>query len=90
MEKFKHSHKKRKEIFSCEYGLKKNLIPFNNGNKILYRYSLHKICPYSELFWSVFSRIWTEYGEVRGRDVSRNLSKIYYGSVNYIRRNSPS
>ena len=20
-------------------------------------------CPYSELFWSTFSRIWTEYGE---------------------------
>ena len=26
--------------------------------------SLRKICPYSELFWSVFSRIWTEYGEI--------------------------
>ena len=22
-------------------------------------------CPYSELFWSVFFRIWTEYGETR-------------------------
>ena len=21
-------------------------------------------CPYSELFWSVFSDIWTEYGEI--------------------------
>ena len=21
-------------------------------------------CPYSEFFWSVFSRIWTEYGEI--------------------------
>ena len=27
--------------------------------------TLHKYCPYSELFWSVFSRIWTEYGEIR-------------------------
>ena len=27
--------------------------------------SLRKKCPYSELFWSVFSRIRTEYGEVR-------------------------
>ena len=27
-------------------------------------YSLSKKCPYSELFWSVFSRIWTEYGEI--------------------------
>ena len=26
-------------------------------------YSLHEKCSYSELFWSVFSRIWTEYGE---------------------------
>ena len=24
--------------------------------------TLHKKCPYSELFWSVFSHIWTEYG----------------------------
>ena len=23
------------------------------------------MCPYSELFWSVFSRIWTEYREIR-------------------------
>ena len=26
-------------------------------------YSLRKKCPYLELFWSTFSRIWTEYGE---------------------------
>ena len=26
-------------------------------------YALCKKCPYSELFWSAFSRIWTEYGE---------------------------
>ena len=25
---------------------------------------LHKKCPYSELFWSVLSGIWTEYGEI--------------------------
>ena len=29
------------------------------------RMSLHKKCPYLELFWSVFSHIWTEYGEIR-------------------------
>ena len=23
------------------------------------------MCPYSELFWSVFSRIWTEYREIQ-------------------------
>ena len=26
--------------------------------------SLREKCPYSELFWSVFSRIWTGYGEI--------------------------
>ena len=24
--------------------------------------TLREKCPYSELFWSLFSRIWTEYG----------------------------
>ena len=28
--------------------------------------ALRKKCPYSELFWSVFSFIWTEYEEIRG------------------------
>ena len=28
------------------------------------RYPLSKKCRYSELFWSAFSRIWTEYGEM--------------------------
>ena len=32
---------------------------------IKYLLSLCKKYPYSELFWSVFSRIWTEYGEIR-------------------------
>ena len=26
--------------------------------------SLRKKCPYTELFWFTFSRIWTEYGEI--------------------------
>ena len=26
--------------------------------------TLHEKCSYSEFFWSVFSRIWTEYGEI--------------------------
>ena len=29
------------------------------------RLSMREKCPYSELFWSVFSRIRTEYGEIR-------------------------
>ena len=28
-------------------------------------FTLRKKCPYSELLWSVFSRIWTKYGEIR-------------------------
>ena len=27
-------------------------------------YTLRKMCPYSELFWSVFSLIWTKYREI--------------------------
>ena len=30
----------------------------------LFRPQRGKKCPYSELFWSVFSRIRTEYGEI--------------------------
>ena len=26
--------------------------------------SLREKCPYSELFWSAFSRIWTKYGDI--------------------------
>ena len=29
--------------------------------------TLHQKCRYLELFWSLFSRIWTEYGEIRLR-----------------------
>ena len=25
---------------------------------------LREKCPYSEFFWSIFPRIWTEYGEI--------------------------
>ena len=27
-------------------------------------YTLRKMCPYSELFWSIFSLIWTKYREI--------------------------
>ena len=29
------------------------------------RFSLREKCPYSEFFWSVISRIWTKYREIR-------------------------
>ena len=31
---------------------------------ILYIHTLREKCPYSALFWSAFSRIWTECGEI--------------------------
>ena len=34
------------------------------------------MCPYSELIWSVFSRIRTEYGEIRRRDVHSECGEI--------------
>ena len=36
----------------------------NNCRKLLLSKALRKMCPYLELFWSVFSRIRTEYGEI--------------------------
>ena len=34
-------------------------------NSIITVFTLRKKFPYSEFFWSVFSRIWTEHGEIR-------------------------
>ena len=33
--------------------------------------SLHEKCPYSEFFWSLFSRIWTEYGKIRSPNAEK-------------------
>ena len=35
------------------------------SGKIEQAVTLRKKCPYSELFWSVFPRIRTEYGDIR-------------------------
>ena len=40
--------------------------------------SLHKKCPYLELFWSVFSRIWTEYGEI---NTNRYIKTYKYTNI---------
>ena len=37
----------------------------NHGQRKNINISLRKKCQYSEFLWSVFSRIWTEYGEIR-------------------------
>ena len=34
-------------------------------SQYLHENTLRKVCPYSELFWSVFSRIPTDYGRIR-------------------------
>ena len=31
--------------------------------------ALREKCPYSEFLWSVFSHIWTEYGEIRSNSL---------------------
>ena len=36
---------------------------FVSGNVL--QLSQRKKCPYAELFWSIFSHIWAEYGETR-------------------------
>ena len=37
--------------------------------------ALHEKCPYSELFWSAFSRIWTEYREILRKNADQNNSE---------------
>ena len=54
------------EIYFC------NTIPFTNSSDS-FRHCVKK-CPYSELFWSVFSRIRTEYGEIQS--VSPYLARM--------------
>ena len=63
-----------KRILHIFHVLKERL---NNGSKIaiifkdLFKgfYTLRKMCPYLEFFWSVFSRIWTEYEKIRTRTI---------------------
>ena len=46
----------------------------NHGQRKNINISLRKKCQYSEFFWSVFSRIWTEYGEIRSISEKKILS----------------
>ena len=38
------------------------------------RTSLREKCPYSEFFWSVFSRVRTEYGEIWSKKYGKNTT----------------
>ena len=71
---FNENHK---SIWSCcQYKIKMNMIYENRRRSasddpflraflwLLCFASLHEKCRYSEFFWSVFSRIWTEYWEI--------------------------
>ena len=44
---------------------------------ILTRKALREKCPYSEFFWSIFSCIGTEYGEIRSIKMNRYYSCHY-------------
>ena len=41
-----------------------------------YKYQREK-CPYSELFWSTFSRIRIEHGEILRSDYSNSFGQLY-------------
>ena len=45
--------------------------------------TLRKKCPYSEFFFSVFSRIWTEYGGLLRRFTSVSVPSIQMENVSY-------
>ena len=42
---------------------------------VFYENTLREKCPYSKFFWSVFSRIWTEYGEILPYSVQMRENK---------------
>ena len=44
--------------------IQENVTPFSKSAFKRQDTSLRKMCPYSELFWSIFFRIWAEYGEI--------------------------
>ena len=44
-----------------------------------YSVTLRKKCQYSELFWSAFSHIWTEYGEIVRMQENGDQNNSEYG-----------
>ena len=39
--------------------------------------ALHEKCPYSELFWSVYSRIWSDHGDLSDTDFVLFLIRLF-------------
>ena len=56
--------------FSCIIVVNANFMPYS---------ALRKKCPYSELFWSTFSRIRTEYGGIRSNKC--NVKSILFSNL---------
>ena len=56
--------KSRKHAWKSSYQLPHTIL---YETKYIRRKPLRKKCPYLELFWSVFSRIPTEHGEIRSK-----------------------
>ena len=56
-------HLSKLEKHSYKYCFK-NMLGKTISLKNLKRAALRKKCPYSEFFWSAFSRIWTEYRDI--------------------------
>ena len=73
-------------LFLRNSWLTRDIQPFLQPVSLLEVLSLHKKCSYSEFFWSVFSRIWTEYSIRMQENMEEKNSE--YG--NFIRSVSPS
>ena len=51
---------------------------------------LREKCPYLEFFWSIFSRIWTEYGEISVTPYTPYLSVFSLNTIKYEPEKTPN
>ena len=54
------------------------------------RPTLREKCPYLEFFWSIFSRIWTEYGEISVTPYTPYLSVFSLNAIKYEPEKTPN
>ena len=62
------------------FPMKKNFFQLVSSFDFLYVFVQRKNCPHSEFLWSVFSRIRTEYGEIRSKSNRRNHHDLIFFS----------
>ena len=74
------------DLFLRNSWLTRDIQPFLQSVSLLEVLSLHKKCSYSEFFWSVYSRIWTEYSIRMQENTEQKNSE--YG--HFLRSVSPS